>query len=84
MTLPDERYRAIKWAEDLLKNLANPKGYPRIPAHVRREAQSILRHYPGEWDLERLERAAPDVVQKRMEPVTRMFEQYAQNKLDRP
>lgn len=80
MTLPDERYRAIKWAETFLISLANPKGIPRIPFHVRREAQSILRHYPGPWDLERLSAASPDVLQKEMEPVTRLFQQWEQSK----
>ena len=84
MTLPDERYRAIKWAEEFLKQVANPKGYARVPTHVRNEARSILRHFPSDWDLDRIERVAPDVIQKRMEPVHRMFEQYAQNKLDKP
>lgn len=82
MTLPDERYRAIKWAETFLASIANPRGIPRIPLHVRREAQSILRHYPSSWDLERLSRASPDVLQKEMEPVTRLFKQWEQSKAE--
>ena len=80
MTLPDERYRAIKWAETFLTNIAHSSGYPRIPKHVRQEARSILRHFPSEWDLERLSRECPDVLQKQMEPVQRMFAQYEQAK----
>lgn len=80
MTLPDERYRSIKWAERFLKNLASSRGYPRIPRHVRQEAQSILRHYPTDWDMARACEAAPDVFQERMEAVTRLFAQYEQSR----
>ncbi len=80
MTLPDERYRAVQWAERFLQNIANPKGYPRIPGHVRQEARSILRHYPSTWDLDRASNAAPDVFQPKMEAVTRLFAQYEQSR----
>ncbi len=83
MTLPDERYRAVLWAERFLKELATDrKKYPRIPLAVRREAHSILRHYPGSWDMERASRDAPDVFQQRMEPLTRLVMQYEQEKKD--
>jgi len=83
MTLPDERYRAVLWAERFLKELATDrKKYPRIPLAVRREAHSILRHYPGTWDMERASEGAPDVFQERMEPLTRLVMQYEQEKKD--
>jgi len=83
MTLPDERYRAVMWAERFLKELATDrKKYPRIPLAVRREAHSILRHYPGAWDMERASEGAPDVFQERMEPLTRLVMQYEQEKKD--
>lgn len=81
MTLPDERYRAVMWAERFLRQIANPKGYPRIPKHVRSEAQSILRHFPSKWDMDRASNQAPDVFQERMEAVTRFFQQYEQSRL---
>lgn len=81
MTLPDERYRAVKWAERFLTELAtDTKKYPRIPKHVRQEAYSILRHYPNSWDMDRAAEAAPEVFQERMEAVTRLFKQYEQSK----
>ncbi len=80
MTLPDERYRSIKWAERFLEQVANSTGYKRIPQHVRNEARSILRHFPSDWDLDRLSRASPDVLQREMEPVTRLFLQYEQSR----
>ena len=81
MTLPDERYRAVIWAAKFLQGLAtDTKKYPRIPKSVRREANNILRHYPGAWDMMRAAQDAPDVFQERMEPVTRLFKQYEESK----
>ena len=53
MTLPDERYRAVLWAERFLREVAtDTKKYPRVPKSVRREALSILRHFPSQWDMD--------------------------------
>ena len=83
MTLPDERYRAVKWAERFLTELATDrKKYPRIPLTVRREAMSILRHYPGDWDMQRAAANSPEVFQERMEPVYRIIKQYEEGKKD--
>lgn len=80
MTLPDERYRSIQWAERFLKEIATDrKKYPRVPAAVRREAYSILRHYPTSWDLDRLAAAAPEVVAARMEDLHRFVRAGEQN-----
>jgi hypothetical protein len=75
MTLPDERYRSVQWAASFLSRLAGGD-IPRVPKAVREEARSILRHYPGQWDLKRLEAACPEVVQERMEPLHRMVVSY--------
>ena len=81
MTLPDERYRAVMWASRFLQELAyDKKKYPRIPKAVRGEASTILRHFPSSFDLKMAERGAPDVFQERMEPVTRLMQQYEQSK----
>ena len=74
MTLPDERYRAVQWAERFLREIATDrKKYPRVPAAVRREAYSILRHYPSTWDLDRAADAAPEVFAARMEELHRFI-----------
>lgn len=84
MTLPDERYRAVLWAERFLRELAqDTKKYPRIPKTVRREAYSILRHYPSQWDMDRASNGSPEVFQPRMEEVTRLFKQYEQSKAEK-
>jgi hypothetical protein len=80
MTLPDERYRAVKMAEQLLKDLCDPSKTPRVPKIIRQRASGCLRHYPGSWDMKRAADGAPDVFQERMEPVTRLFKQYEQSK----
>ena len=77
MTLPDERYRAVKWATQFLSRLAGGE-YPRVPKAVRDEARSILRHYPLDWDMKQAADAAPHVFQERMEPLYRMVKQHEQ------
>jgi hypothetical protein len=75
VTLPDERYRAVKNTMEFLIRLSAGE-YPRVPRGVREEARSLLRHYPGTFDLDALERAAPHVIQQRMEPLHRMLAAY--------
>jgi hypothetical protein len=70
MTLPDERYRAVKYAQIFLSRLAGGQ-YARVPKAVRDEARSILRHYPNNWDMDRAATAAPEVFQERMEDLHR-------------
>ena len=77
MTLPDERYRAVKTAAQFLARLAGGE-YPRVPKAVRVEARSILRHYPLDWDLKQAADAAPHVFQEQMEPLYRMVKQHEQ------
>jgi len=78
VTLPDERYRAVKYAGEFLARLAGGE-FPRVPKAVREEARSILRHYPLDWDMQRTARMAPDVFQVEMEPLYRMIKQHEQD-----
>ena len=78
MTLPDERYRSVKWAGEFLQRLAGGQ-YARVPKAVRQEAFSILRHYPNSWDLQRAATAAPEVFQERMEDLHRFVAQGQQH-----
>jgi hypothetical protein len=75
VTLPDERYRAVRNTAEFLQRLAGG-GYPRVPRAVRAEAYALLRHYPTLWDLDQIERSAPHVMQQRMEPLHRMVAAY--------
>ena len=82
MTLPDERYRSIKMAEQLLQDLCSPNRTPKMTREIRLRAQAALRHYPGDHDLAQLERAAPHVVQERMEPLYKMVLQHDRGDLN--
>jgi len=79
MTLPDERYRAVMAAKELLDEIANSSGrWKRIPRELRLHAVHCLRHYPTKWDMKQAAQQVPDVFQEQMEPVTRMVMQYQQ------
>ena len=80
MTLPDERYRAIRQTRQFLLDLQDRTVYPRVPRAVRAEAYRLLRHYPSDYDLERLSEKSPDVIIQKMEPLTRMVMTYEQTK----
>ncbi len=79
MTLPDERYRAVKYAAEFLQRLAGGD-YPRVPKAVRGEAAAILRHYPSTWDMHRAAEGSPEVFAVRMEPLHRMVLQHELDK----
>jgi hypothetical protein len=80
MTLPDERYRAVKMARQFLQELTSPQKTPKVPAIIRSQARGILRHYPGDWDMMQVCEASPHVFQTQMEDVTKLFKQYEQTK----
>lgn len=80
MTLPDERYWAIRNTQQFLLRLLDPKETPRVPRYLRQQAGSLLKHYPNDWHLERLAEKSPDVIINRMEPLTRMIMQHEQEK----
>ena len=71
VTLPDERYRALKMAESMLMDLMDPSKTPRVPRHIRQRARSVLRHYPGSYYLEQMARRSPDIITAELEDLTR-------------
>ncbi len=76
MTLPDERYRAVQNTRRFLQDLMDPKKTPKIPRTIREQAYAMLRHYPNDYDLDRLSEKSPDVIIREMEPLTRMMMSY--------
>jgi hypothetical protein len=64
MTLPYERTYAVRNAKQFLLDLCDPKKTPRIPKEIRRCAGSLLKHYPSNFDLDRVIDKAPDVFGK--------------------
>ena len=80
MTLPDERFRSIQRTAEFLESLLDPKKTPRVSKKIREDARRCLRHYPSYHNLKELERAAPHVVQERMEDVSRMIKYWEEGK----
>lgn len=62
MTLPDERFRALKYSKKLLEELCDPGKTPRVPGIVRERARGVLRHYPTDYDLERMANSCPELL----------------------
>ena len=77
MTLPDERYRAVASARELLIEIASSSGrWKRVPKELRLYCMHALRHYPTQYDMKAAARQAPDVFQEKMEPLTKMIMVY--------
>lgn len=62
MTLPDERYRALKQGKKLLEELCDPGKTPRVPSIVRDRARSVLRHYPNDHEFENIAKNSPELL----------------------
>lgn len=74
MTMPDERYRAIKQSKRLLEELCDPGKTPRVPSLVRDRARALLRHFPSEYELDNIAEKCPDLLDKQP------FSQYTNGK----
>ena len=74
--MPDERFRAVLYAEEFLRAIADPSITKRIPKEIRQRARGILRHYPSTWDMQIAAEGAPEVFAERMEDVNRFFKKY--------
>jgi len=61
MTLPDERYRSIRYARDFLRALLDPKQTPRVPRDIRLRALRVLRHFPHDYEMEKAAENTPSV-----------------------
>ena len=64
MTLPDERYRAVKNTQQFLRDLLDPKKTPRVPRTVRLQARTVLKHFPDGFHLDEAAKRAPEVFKK--------------------
>lgn len=64
MTLPDERYRALKQGKKLLEALCDPGRTPRVPSLIRDRARGALRHYPSDYEIDRLADECPSLLDK--------------------
>jgi hypothetical protein len=80
MTLPDERYRAVMQTAKFLQALSHSSELKRIPLEVRKEARALLRHYPSEYDMNKVSQTSPDIFQERMEDVYKLIKTYEAKK----
>ena len=64
MTLPDERYRALKQGKKLLEELCDPGRTPRVPSLIRDRARAALRLDPNDYDLDRIADGCPELLDK--------------------
>ena len=59
MTMPNERYEAVirtkKYLEDMLVDF-------ELPASYRDNAYRCLKHFPGEYHLDRLREECPEIL----------------------
>ena len=60
MTLPDERYRALRCGHQMLLDLLNPKVTPKVPKYVRQRALGVLRHYPNSYHFAKIVEKLPE------------------------
>jgi hypothetical protein len=72
MTLPDERYRALKAGKKLLEELCDPGKTPRVPSIVRDRARGALRHYPNDYEFEQMAEHSPNLLNKTPWTVSRL------------
>mgnify|MGYP000437974757 CR=1 FL=1 len=73
MTLPDERYRALLYTEQLLRELCDPLVTPRVPKNIRLRAAGCLRHYPSVHHLDQLAACVPSVLDTELEDTQRFM-----------
>jgi hypothetical protein len=66
MTLPYERFRAVKSAREFLGDLIDPRKTPRVPKEVRKRALFVLRHYPLDHEMEQASELAPDLFSRKL------------------
>ena len=61
MTIPSERSRAVRAAEEFLVDLITPSQTRGVPRLIRLRALRILRHYPSPVDMNRAATFAPAI-----------------------
>jgi len=61
MTMPNERFYAIRNTREFLVELMDPKKTPRVPKEIRLKAYYAIKHFPGEYHMEEARKLAPSV-----------------------
>lgn len=84
MTLPCERHNAIKYTEQFLMDLCDPKKTPRVPRDIRYRARAALRHYPSQYHLDYMATKCPEVIEtgNTVDELSMLLEEYEQRRQD--
>ena len=61
MTMPNERFYAIRNTREFLVELMDPKKTPKVPKEIRLKAYYAIKHFPGEFHMEEARKLAPSV-----------------------
>lgn len=61
MTLPDERFRSLMYAQILMEDIAFGK-YRPVAKHAKEVAKAILLHYPTTTELKLIARKCPKML----------------------
>ena len=61
MTMPNERFYAVRNAREFLVELMDPKKTPKVPKEIRLKAYYAIKHFPGEFHMEEARKLAPSV-----------------------
>ena len=72
MTTNDERYKALKAGKKLLEELCDPGKTPRVPSIVRDRARGALRHYPNDYEFDKISEHCPELLDKLPWTVSRL------------
>jgi hypothetical protein len=61
LTMPSERFYAIRNTREFLVELMDPKKTPGIPKTIRLKAYYAIKHFPGEYYMEQARELAPEI-----------------------
>ena len=79
VTLPYERMRALRSAEQLLCDLLDPRATPRVPRSIRSRARSVLRHWPMGSQLDLLSERIPELYNTSEDPLYTAVKRYSKD-----
>jgi hypothetical protein len=79
VTLPYERMRALRSAEQLLCDLLDPKTTPRVPREVRQRARAVLRHWPMGSQLDLIAERVPELYNTCEDPLYTTVKGYSKD-----
>lgn len=68
MTIPEQRYNALKQSRKFIEELCDPGKTPRVPGPVRDRARSLLKHFPLDSEIDFITESCPQYLEKTSSP----------------